>query len=179
MKRTLLVTLLLSSQFAWADCDVKTASLMTDTHVVGPAHNLIETATNGKCTVTFDVNVNGAWHKVEETQSDPYLKEGALCRDAIRYGREKLLAKLGGQFNSESITVCREGQKVERKIKAGNLILETEVGRSKIDLYFKYQNMRCRNFLDQFFELGKLRQYFGVICQANPNDPMWMVMDKW
>ena len=179
MKRTLLITLLLANPFAWADCDVKTASLMTDTHVVGPAHNLVEIVTPGKCTVTFDVNVNGVWHTVEETQSDQYLKDGALCRDAIRYGREKLLVKLGGMFNSESITVCRAGQKVERKIKAGDLILETEVGRSKVDLYFKYQNMRCRNFTEQYFEIGLLKRYHGVICQANPKDPMWMVMDKW
>jgi len=179
MKHTVLVALLLANQLAWAGCDVKTASLMTDTQVVGPANNLVEIVGNGKCTVKFDVNVNGVWHSVEETESDSHYKGSALCSHAIRQGREKLLVSLGGQFTSESITVCREGQKVERKIRTGDLILETEVGRSKIDLYFKYQNMRCRNFLDQYFELGRLRQYFGVICQANPKDSMWMVMDKW
>jgi hypothetical protein len=179
MKHTLLVALLLASQITWADCDVKTASLMTDTQVVGPAQNLVETVSNGKCTVKFDVNVNGKWHTVEETVEDSHYNGNALCSHAIRQGREKLLVSLGGQFNSESITVCREGQKVERKIKAGDLILETEVGRSKVDLYFKYQNMRCRNFTEQYFELGVLRRYFGVICQANPNEANWMIMDKW
>lgn len=179
MKHTLLVILLLSSQLALADCDVKTASLMTDTQVVGPVQNLVETVSDGKCTVKFNVNVNGKWHSIEETEEDSRYKGNALCSHAIRQGREKLLVSLGGQFNSESITVCREGQRVERKLKIGDLILETEVGRSKVDLYFKHQNMRCRNFLDQYFELGRLKQYFGVICQANPNDSIWMVMDKW
>lgn len=179
MNRTLLVTLLLTSQFAWADCDVKTASLMTDTQVVGPIQNLTEIISDGKCTVKFNVNVNGNWHTVEETESDSHYKGSALCSHAIRQGREKLLVSLGGKFNSESITVCREGQKLDHKIRTGDLILETEVGRSKVDLYFKYQNMRCRNFTEQYFELSRLRRYFGVICQANPNEPMWMVMDKW
>jgi hypothetical protein len=115
MNRTLLITLLLSSQIAWAECDVKSASAVS----------------------------------------------------------------ASGQFSSESITICREGQKVERKIRAGDLILETEVGRSKVDLYFKYQNMRCRNFTEQYFEIGVIKRYYGVICQANPNDANWMVMDKW
>ena len=115
MKHTLFVALLLTSQVALADCDVKSASLMSE----------------------------------------------------------------AGQFSSESITICREGQKVERKIRAGDLILETEVGRSAVNLYFKYQNMRCRNFTEQYFESGYLKRYHGVICQANPKDANWMVMDKW
>ena len=179
MKHTLLVTLMLASQFAWANCDVKTASLMTDTQVVGPIQNLVGIVSDGKCTVKFDVNVNGKLHSVIDSISDSHYKGSALCSHAIRQGREKLLVSLGGQFNSESITVCRDGQKIERKIKAGDLILETEVGRSKVDLYFKYQNMRCRNFTEQYFEIGIVKRYHGVICQANPNEHMWMVMDKW
>jgi hypothetical protein len=181
MKHTLLVTLMLASQFAWANCNVKTASLLTDTQVVGPIQNLVEIANDGKCTVKFDVNVNGKWHSVTDSISDSHYKGSALCSHAIRQGREKLLVSLGGQFNSESITVCREGQKVERKIKVGDLILETEVGQSSVKWPEdrKYNNMRCRNFTEQYFELGILKRYFGVICQANPNDPMWMVMAKW
>ena len=83
MKHTLFIALLLTSQVALAECDVKSASLMSNT----------------------------------------------------------------GQFSSESMTICRDGQKVERKIRAGDLILETEVGRSQVDLYFKYQNMLYSDFL--------------------------------
>jgi len=180
MKHTLLVALLLASP-VWADCNIRTASLLTDTQVVGPAQNLVEIVSEGKCTVKFDVNVNGKLHSVEESESDSHYKGSALCSYAIRQGREKLLVSMGGQFNSESITVCQSGQKAERKIKAGDLILETEVGKSSVNWPEdrKYKNMRCRNFTEQYFELGSLKRYFGVICQANPNDPMWMVMDKW
>ena len=180
MKRTLL-SLLLVNQIVWADCNIRTASLMTDTQVVGPVQNLVEIISEGRCAVKFNINVNVKWHSVEETESDSHYKGSALCSHAIRQGREKLLVSLGGQFNSESITVCQSGQKVERKIKAGDLILETEVGQSSVKWPEdrKYKNMRCRNFTEQYFELGSLKRYFGVICQANPNDSLWMVMDKW
>ena len=77
MKHTLLVALLLANP-VWADCNIRTASLLSDTQVVGPAQNLIEIVGDGKCTVKFNVNVNGKMHSVEETESDSHYKGSAL-----------------------------------------------------------------------------------------------------
>jgi hypothetical protein len=179
MKKLLVIPLLVISQLAYSSCDVKSASLLTDEHVVGPATNLVETVTEGKCTVKFDINVNGKMYSVVETQSAEFTKEASLCRDAIRYGREKLLAGMGGKFQTEAITVCKEGQKIERKTKIGDLILENEVGISKVNQYFKYKGMRCRNFTDKYFERNQLLVYHGVICQTDNAGANWLIMDKW
>jgi len=179
MKRALLLTMILASQFAMAECDIKSASILTDEHVVGPIHDYKETITEGQCTVQFRVNVNGEWHDVENTQKDRWTKEVALCRYAIKDGKEKLLAGLGGKFQTQAITVCQEGQKRSRKIRIGDTILENEVGRSKVDGYYSYKNMRCRNFTEQYVEDQKLKIYYGVICKTDTVGSDWIVLDKW
>ncbi len=67
----------------------------------------------------------------------------------------------------------------EKKIKAGDSIFEGDVGLSKVDLYFKYQNMRCRNFTEQYYGAVTVKKYHGVICQPKAHESQWIVMDKW
>jgi len=177
MKNLFATALLLSSQIAWAACDYKNTGLMIGTNVISPVKALDEWVSRGKCKVRFAVSIASehGFYSVEETAVDLHAKGVDLCRVAIRNGIEKLLVKLGKNIEADADTVCREGN----KIKAGDLIFEGDVGTSKVDFYFKYQNMRCRNFKEQYYDNGKIKSYFGVICQPKSNETKWIVMDKW
>ncbi len=85
-----------------------------------------------------------------------------------------------GQFKTESVTVCKEGEPVPKKIKKGDTILETEVGSSNARVgYFKHQNATCRLFTERLTEDKKLKVYHGVICQVDNSPINWLVVDKW
>lgn len=188
IKQSILITLVLFNQIAFADCNVRSSSVLKGQNEVGEVTELKQTVIPGKCTVNFKLNVNGKWHTIEETQEDRWTKESALCRDAIRYGKEKLLASIGGEFTTEAITVCREGDaNVERlskgfepvKLKIGDRILESEVGKSKIENYFTYNNRTCRMFTERYTFKGNAEIYNGVICQNDRIDNNWTVVDRW
>lgn len=83
-----------------------------------------------------------------------------------------------GKIESESATVCKEGSPIERKIYVGDIILENEVGKSKVSEYFIYRNTKCRMFTEHTAKNKELRIYHGVICQIN-NKEDWLVIDKW
>ena len=177
MKNLLYICLLVISQKLWAACDYKTSVLFAGKHIVSPVKSLMQTVTEGRCNVKFSVVVDSykEMFSVEETETDIRLKGADLCRVAIRNGIEKMLLKLGEKIDPGTDILCRE----DKRINAGDLILEGDVGLSKVHLYFKYQGMRCRNFLEKYYDDGKAKQYFGVICQPNSNEPQWLVMDKW
>lgn len=188
IKQSILLVLLATSQIAVANCNVRSASVLNGQNQVGEVTDFKQTIVPGKCTVQFRLNVNGQWHTVEETQEDRWTKETALCRDAIRYAKEKLLASIGGKFTTEAITVCREGNaNTERlskgfepvKLRIGDKILESEVGKSKIENYFTYKNQTCRMFTERYTFKGNQEIYNGVICQNDRIDTNWTVVDRW
>ena len=85
-----------------------------------------------------------------------------------------------GIVANETITVCKEGAVAFPKIKKGDVILETEVNKSRVDVgYFTHRNSRCRLFMENQTFNGKLRVYNGVICQIDNSDTNWLVVDKW
>lgn len=178
MKHLLLITALVS-QVAFADCNMKSASLLANEHSVGPISNLVKDKAMGRCTVQFDIEVNGVVHHVTETERG-LEQEESLCYYARERGRKNLLLDLGGEFKTEAVTVCREGQVLPPKIKKGDLILETEVGSvSTVPQYFTHKNSKCRMFEEHITRDRKLQTYHGVICQNNGSDTNWLVVDKW
>lgn len=85
-----------------------------------------------------------------------------------------------GIVANETLTVCKEGVTEFPKIKKGDVILESEVNKSRVDVdYFTYRNSRCRLFMENQTFKGKLRVYNGVICQVDNSDTNWLVVDKW
>jgi hypothetical protein len=188
IKQSILILTLLTNQIAFANCNVRSASVLNGQNQVGEVTDLKQTIVPGKCTVQFRLNVNGQWHTVEETQADRWTKETALCRDAIRYAKEKLLASIGGKFTTEAITVCREGDaNTERlskgfepvKLRIGDKILESEAGKSKIENYFTHKNQTCRMFTERYTFKGNQEIYNGVICQNDQIGNNWTVVDRW
>ena len=106
------------------------------------------------------------------------LSTNAWATDACRVTSAS--AEIGGEFKTETITVCKEGELVAQKIKIGDTILETEVGKSNVKVgYFKHQNSICRLFSERLTEKGKLRVNHGVICHIDNSPTNWIVVDKW
>lgn len=177
MKRILLLSLLLSSA-AWGNCNVNSASQLTNEHDVGPIVNLTKIKGIDNCTVEFDIIVDGVTHHLKEFEKGLENTE-SLCYYARERARRNLLMDLPGQFKTESVTVCREGEIVNRQIRKGDTILETEAGPSPIKKYFTYHNSRCRMFQEHLVVDRELRSYNGVICQVDNSATNWLVVDKW
>lgn len=85
-----------------------------------------------------------------------------------------------GQLQSDSVTVCKNGDGIDTKIKISDIILESEVDTNpKVNQYFTYRNTRCRLFQERAVKDKKLRVYNGVICQIDRDATNWLVVDKW
>jgi hypothetical protein len=178
MKHILLISIL-ASQLAWADCNIRSASINQNQTQVGNITNLIKTISYGKCSVKFQLTVDGTVHSLEGEWRD-FGPEDTLCTYAIDQARTQFLAGLGGKFQTDTLTKCVEGDKfVKDKVNIGDTILESEVGPSTIKGYFKYKGAKCRMFQDHFEFKRKLTTYNGVICQIDNSDTNWLVVDKW
>jgi hypothetical protein len=85
-----------------------------------------------------------------------------------------------GRVDTETATVCKEGQGHSHKIKIGDTILESEVGVNKrVSQYFTYKNSKCRLFTENTVINKELRINNGVICQLDNTEANWLVVDKW
>jgi hypothetical protein len=176
--KALIASLCLIPSIAIAECDVRSASTLAHERDVGQITNLVKTKGQDWCTVNFDLEVDGVKHHLEETDRGLEQVE-SLCYYATERAKRNLLLTLGGKFKTEAVTVCKEGTAPERKIKIGDTILESEVGKSKVDIYFNYQNTRCRLFQETYSERRELKVYYGVICQTDNSGANWIVVDKW
>ena len=179
MKYLILLVVFFSSIVLADECKVRSASQLVNERAVGPITNLIKDKDpNGRCTVEFDIEVDGKVYHLKETETGLEQIE-SLCAYARNRARKNLLLDLGGTFNAEAVTICKEGTTTIQKIKKGDHILETEVGKSKITKYFTYNNARCRMFTEREDFKGNLAVYHGVICQIDKSDTNWLVVDKW
>ena len=177
--KKILILLAAFSTAVWADCNIKTASTLETKRSISAVTDLEkDKSVYGQCTVKYRIQIDGIWHTVDWTTKG-LEQQDSLCRQAIDNGRADLLQTLGGNFQAESVTVCTDGQKLNRKIKIGDSILENEVGRvSEVNAkYFKHKNSKCRLFRERYNDRGQLQVYHGVICQTD--DENWTVVDKW
>jgi len=179
MKKYLLLTLLAFSQIVSANCNLKSASILENTHKVGPVEGIAKIFKPGSCTMTFHINVDGTNYPITYRADGPE-NEDVLCGYAIEKGRRELLLNLGGQFKTQASLVCMEGAAVDPKVKIGDTILENEVGMNpRLNFYWPYkQYSKCRLFKEQYVRNKKQVQYNGVICQQD-HDDIWLVVDKW
>jgi hypothetical protein len=177
MKKLILVSLL-ASNVALADCNVRSASIMADENTVGPVTNLVANFMPGRCRVSFDITVDGISHHLQkEVVAD--MPGDSVCNEAVEQAKKQLLLDTGGRFKTESVTVCREGRAIPPTVKVGDQILESEVGKSKMDKYFTFRNSRCRMFTERAVKNRDLVVYNGVICQIDNSETNWVVVDKW
>ena len=178
MKKLLLASLLVS-QIALADCDIRSASTLAAEHTVGPVMNLVkDKSILGQCLVSFDMTIDGKTYHRDYNRVG-FEHQDMLCDQGIERGRNSLLAEVGGHFQTESITVCVDGDFKPTKLKIGDIILENEVGFAKNNKYWKWQGARCRMFQNRTTVDGKPRAYNGVICEADHTVTNWLVVDLW
>jgi hypothetical protein len=175
----LFLSLLIVSQYAIADCDIRSASQNQTEYQVGKITNLVKDKSKPNiCQVSYDLTVDGELHSLSGSRGGLGSQE-MLCIQAIEETKMELLATLGGKFRTESVTVCAEGSGKPKKVSIGDSILENEVGRSKVDKYFKHKGTKCRMFEERYAQDRHLRVYYGVICQTDDSGTNWIVVDKW
>lgn len=177
MKKVLLLLSLISSLALAEECRIDQASQMISNQAVGHVTDLVKDITPQKCVVKYRINVNKEWHNVTWTHTGVEQGE-TLCNIAIENGRKQLMVHLGGQFETESITVCKEGKDVKfRPVRIGDEVMENELGRvPDAKKYFLYNGAVCRMFREKYNN-GTLRVNNGVMCQAD--NKLWTVVDKW
>ena len=88
-------------------CVVKTSSKLKNERRVSDILNLEKDIDpNGRCTVKFDLQVDGKTYHLEETEVG-YEQIPSLCYYAKERARKNLLLELGGDFESEAVVACR------------------------------------------------------------------------
>jgi hypothetical protein len=85
-----------------------------------------------------------------------------------------------GKVDSQTATICKEGNRVQPKTQIGDVVLESELSQNpKVKEYFKYKNSRCRMFIEHGVRNKEVAVYHGVMCQADDSETNWVVVDKW
>lgn len=174
----IVILFLMFSQIALADCEIKSSSRLESERKVGKVTNLVKTLSYQQCDVKFNVVVDGENHEVIGSYKG-LENDSMLCYNAVEHAKKELLISLNGIYLSDAVTVCRENGEINHKISIGDTILESEVGKSKINKYFEYRGNKCRMFVDHNVVKSGLREYHGVICQIEKSDTNWVVVDKW
>jgi len=177
----LVITLLLAflSPISHSECVIKTASQLANEREVGPILNLQKNKSDGRCDVEFDITVDGISYHLNETEIG-LEQEESLCYYAQVRAKKNLLLSLGGTFNTEAITVCNDGPAIQNKdYKIGDLVLESELGKSPIKGYFNYNNARCRMYTERKSIDKELKVYNGVICKVENSASNWIIVDRW
>jgi hypothetical protein len=178
MKHILLLSILITN-LALADCNVKIASQLANERRVGPIVNLIkDTHILGQCTVNFDMDVDGKTYHLQETEKG-WENPESLCYYARERARKNFLMDMPGNFKTETVTSCREGELVPMSLKKGDTVLETEAPPSPMKKSFTYRNSQCRMFQEHMVIDRELKVYNGVICKIDNSSTNWLVVDKW
>lgn len=98
-------------EFVEDGCVIKTQSKLVSEHKVSAIYNLVkdkvELGAMGRCTVHFDIDVNGQTYHLDEEEEGLEQLE-SLCYYARERARKNLLLDLGGEFKSESIVACKQ-----------------------------------------------------------------------
>ena len=176
MKKLLLISAVVS-QLAFAECSVRSASINQNQTQVGPVTNLVKNLSANKCSVKFQITVNGTNQSLEGSWSGTEPPE-YLCNYAIEQTKKEFLVTMGGTFRTEAVTSCNDGRPVQKKLRIGDAILEAEAGPNPIRDYFVYNLARCRLFRETIDTVDKTETYNGVICQIKHTN-YWRVVDKW
>jgi len=165
------------SQIAFAECEIRSASINQNRTQVGPVTNLVKNLSANKCSVNFQITVNGKLQSLEGAWSGTEPPE-YLCNYAIEQTRKQFLVTMGGTFRTDAVTACVEGGTPQKKLRQGDAILEAEAGPNPIRDYFVYDLARCRLFRETIDTVDKTETYNGVICQIKHTN-YWRVVDRW
>lgn len=91
-------------------CVTEAASRLVTQRKVSEIFNLIEDRTargyENECIVEFDITVDSKTYHLEETEIG-LEQMNSVCFYARERARLNLLSKLGGEYQAETVTVCR------------------------------------------------------------------------
>lgn len=95
-------------------CVLESTSKLVSQRKISNITNLVtDTESRGdenQCTVRFDIIVDGKTHHLEETEIG-LEQMASLCFYAKERAKANLLLDLGGEFKTETVTLCRQVDK--------------------------------------------------------------------
>lgn len=94
-------------------CVTEAASRLVTRRKVSEIFNLTEDRTargyENECIVEFDISVDGKTYHLEETETG-LEQMNSICFYARERARINLLSKLGGEYQAETVTLCRNSE---------------------------------------------------------------------
>ena len=95
-------------------CVIESSSKLVSQRKISNITNLVTDTESrddeNQCTVRFDIIVDGKTHYLEETEVG-LEQMASLCYYAKERAKANLLLDLGGEFKTETITLCRQVDK--------------------------------------------------------------------
>lgn len=91
---------------------------------------------------------------------------------------EEILVSVGINIPTRNFTCGNGDQRVQKKLKIGEVIWEIQAGPSPVNQYFTYESKNCRMFQEHIVKDDKTEKYNGVICQIKHTN-YWRVIDRW
>lgn len=97
--------------------------------------------------------------------------------------RSSAITDGGTVTSARHIEVCRDQgmPDLSEKTKIGDTVFEDDLEKvpEVKPAYFIYKKTKCRLYRERYYLNGKLRLVHGTICQVNPRDTLWTVVDRW
>ena len=175
MKYLILAVAILASPVVAETCRMQETSQMTSKRVVGEVVDLVKNKSHNQCQVKYRITVDGKSYPVEWTQRGLY-QEDILCQMGIQNGTNDLLVRLPGNFQTETLVVCKEKPEV-KSVRKGYEGDESEFGRHPMKHgYLKIGHASNCRFFQGWAANGYSERAAGVICENNNN--LWTVVDK-
>lgn len=175
MKYFALVLALVSSSTLAENCRMQETSQMTSQRSVGQVLNLTKDISHNQCKVRYQINVDNKLHTIEWSQKGLYQEE-ILCQVAIQNGTNDLLVRLPGNFQTETVVICKE-KTPATSVHKGYEGDEREFGSHPMKRgYLKIGHASNCRFFQGWAANGYSERAAGVICENNNN--LWTVVDK-
>lgn len=175
MKYFILALVLVSADSLAENCRMQETSQMTSQRSVGQVVNLTRDMSHNQCKVRYQIAVDGKLQTVEWTQKGLY-QEAILCQMAIQNGTNDLLVRLPGNFQTETLVVCKENSPA-KSVAKGYEGHEQEFGSHPMKRgYVKIGHAANCRFFQGWAANGYSERAAGVICENNNN--LWTVVDK-
>lgn len=187
MHKIILFNLLLLSNFASAECYMRSATIKDTRLSVTRVADIKKYVTpmdkdHFKCTVSFRAEINNTWQTGEgQSMGTNGDSIDQICSQALDSGRSYLISKISnGKVLSENEMICTDRPELTVKtVRIGDIVQISELApHPEKPKFFSYKGSQCRWFVESDFDSNTrdLFQWQGIVCNVRKGE--WQVIDK-
>lgn len=134
-----------------------------------------------RCVVDFRVRIGTEWHTALGSHIwDGQAPEDQACARAVANAENEILQRVGNtNAVNERILICNDRRDLVT-LKSPEVGTSGDVGQfrphpEKTERFY-YNGTQCKWFVESAFVQNRMRQYQGIICEAQ--NGVWVVVDK-